>query len=251
MRTSGSRAERTENAQPARGPAATRRKTPSGGSAVPPPLTAGTLRAAQRATGNAAAAEGDRAAARPLFAFLDEIRAVLGSTAADKKALHNMPANLETGPASDIGRGDPGSGSDFDYTPGGAMTPRSNELKEALNLAKEPTVDWQALANRPREARRLHAEQYGGVVLSPPAAEKWEKWATSGRRPSPEVFPAGAGRLPRPVRVAPPAPQASRACARYGPNSPSRTSRPSLRYSWATAVTTCRMVSGSPDSAAR
>lgn len=51
--------------------------------------------------------------------------------------------------------------------------------------------------------------------------------------------------------VARPAPQASIASASHGPNSLSRTSRPSLRYSWATAVTTCRRVSGSPDSAAR
>lgn len=48
-----------------------------------------------------------------------------------------------------------------------------------------------------------------------------------------------------------PAPQAPVASARYGPNSLSSTSRPSLRYSCATDVTTCRMVSGSPDSAAR
>ncbi|CAM5740679.1 hypothetical protein SHIRM173S_03747 [Streptomyces hirsutus] len=49
----------------------------------------------------------------------------------------------------------------------------------------------------------------------------------------------------------PPAPQAPVTAARYGPNSLSRTSRPSLRYSWAIAVTSCRMVSGPADSAAR
>ncbi|MGW5210619.1 actin cross-linking domain-containing toxin [Streptomyces sp. NPDC004051] len=54
MQTSRSRAEQTENERTARGPAAARRETPSGGAAVPPPLTAEALRAVQRGAGNAA-----------------------------------------------------------------------------------------------------------------------------------------------------------------------------------------------------
>ncbi|MFG3659240.1 DUF4157 domain-containing protein [Streptomyces sp. NPDC047706] len=78
-----------------------------------------------------ASADGDGARARPLFDFLDEVRAVLDSTAGNRKALHNMPANLEMGPSSDTRTGDPGSGTDYNFTPQGAMTPRSNELEEA------------------------------------------------------------------------------------------------------------------------
>ncbi|HLL37219.1 MAG TPA: DUF4157 domain-containing protein [Streptomyces sp.] len=54
MRTSRSRAERAENERTAPGPAAGRKASP-GGAAVPPPLTADALRAAQRGAGNAAA----------------------------------------------------------------------------------------------------------------------------------------------------------------------------------------------------
>ncbi|MFE2095548.1 DUF4157 domain-containing protein [Streptomyces sp. NPDC059468] len=122
-----------------------------------------------------ASAEKDGANAKPLFEFLDEIRTVLDSTAGNKKALHNMPANLEMGPASDKRIGDPGSGTDFNYTPSGAMTPRSSELKDALSLANAATVDWEAVADKLREAQRLHETQYGGAILSPPALERWKK----------------------------------------------------------------------------
>ncbi|MER6149408.1 eCIS core domain-containing protein [Streptomyces hirsutus] len=53
MRTSEAHAERHENRQATRGPAAARQET-SGSPAVPPPLTADVLRAAQRGAGNAA-----------------------------------------------------------------------------------------------------------------------------------------------------------------------------------------------------
>ncbi|MFD0225974.1 eCIS core domain-containing protein [Streptomyces hirsutus] len=53
MRTSEAHAERHENRQATRGPAAARQET-SGSPAVPPPLTAYVLRAAQRGAGNAA-----------------------------------------------------------------------------------------------------------------------------------------------------------------------------------------------------
>jgi hypothetical protein len=53
MRTSRARAEQEGNERPAAGPAAGRKASP-GGAAVPPPLTAGTLHAAQRGAGNAA-----------------------------------------------------------------------------------------------------------------------------------------------------------------------------------------------------
>ncbi|WP_234967460.1 DUF4157 domain-containing protein [Streptomyces collinus] len=131
-----------------------------------------------------ASAERDRANAKPLFEFLDEVRAVLGSTAGNKKALHNMPANLEMGPASDTRTGDPGSGSDFNYTPEGAMTPRSSELKDALSLANAPAVDWGAVADKLREAQRLHEKEYGGAILSPPALERWEKVGAKWKKAS-------------------------------------------------------------------
>jgi hypothetical protein len=54
MRTSRAHGERAEDRQPARGPAPARRETSGGGAAVPPPLTADALRAAQRGAGNAA-----------------------------------------------------------------------------------------------------------------------------------------------------------------------------------------------------
>lgn len=131
-----------------------------------------------------ASAEKDGANARPLFDFLDEVRTVLDSTAGNKKALHNMPANLEMGPASDTRIGDPGSGTDFNYEPSGAMTPRSSELKEALSLANAPTVDWEEVAKRLREAQRLHAEEYGGAILSPPALARWVQVGTKWRKAS-------------------------------------------------------------------
>ncbi len=131
-----------------------------------------------------ASAERDRANAKPLFEFLDEVRTVLGSTAGNKKALHNMPANLEMGPASDTRTGDPGSGSDFNYTPEGAMTPRSSELKDALSLANAPAVDWGAVADKLREAQRLHEKEYGGAILSPPALERWEKVGAKWKKAS-------------------------------------------------------------------
>ncbi|MFB9467568.1 eCIS core domain-containing protein [Streptomyces cinereospinus] len=53
MRTSRAHGERAEDQQAARGPAGIRRETPAG-AAVPPPLTADALRAAQRGAGNAA-----------------------------------------------------------------------------------------------------------------------------------------------------------------------------------------------------
>ncbi|MET9934673.1 hypothetical protein ABZ054_28110, partial [Streptomyces sp. NPDC006324] len=56
MRTSRPRAERTEDRQPARDPSGARREAPGTGAAVPPPLTAGALRAAQGGAGNAAVA---------------------------------------------------------------------------------------------------------------------------------------------------------------------------------------------------
>ncbi|GAA2391072.1 hypothetical protein GCM10010420_13870 [Streptomyces glaucosporus] len=131
-----------------------------------------------------ASAERDRANAKPLFDFLDEIRAVLGSTAADKKALLNMPANLEMGPASDTRTGDPGSGTDFNYTPSGALTPRSSELKQALSLANAPTVDWEAVADKLREAQRLHEKEYGGAILSPPDLARWVKAGAKWKKAS-------------------------------------------------------------------
>ncbi|MEU2228114.1 DUF4157 domain-containing protein [Streptomyces sp. NPDC018347] len=124
------------------------------------------------------------ASAAPLSGFLDEIRDVLGSTAADKKALHNMPANLEMGPASDTRLNDPGSGTDFNHTPSGALTPRSSELNDALSLAKRQPVDWAAVAEKLREAQRIHAATYGGAILSPPELARWEqyrgKWKKAG-----------------------------------------------------------------------
>ena len=54
MQTSRSHTEQAETRKPARGPAAARRETSEGGAAVPPPLTADALRAAQRGAGNAA-----------------------------------------------------------------------------------------------------------------------------------------------------------------------------------------------------
>jgi len=54
MQTSRSHAEQAETRKSARGPAAARRETSEGGAAVPPPLTADALRAAQRGAGNAA-----------------------------------------------------------------------------------------------------------------------------------------------------------------------------------------------------
>lgn len=54
MRTTGAHTEQSETRQSARGPAAARRETSSGSSAVPPPLTADALRAAQHGAGNAA-----------------------------------------------------------------------------------------------------------------------------------------------------------------------------------------------------
>ncbi|WP_328360506.1 DUF4157 domain-containing protein [Streptomyces sp. NBC_00445] len=54
MQRSGRRTEGTEAERPVRGTPATRRETPSAGAAVPPPLTAGVLRAAQGSAGNAA-----------------------------------------------------------------------------------------------------------------------------------------------------------------------------------------------------
>ncbi|MFJ8073352.1 DUF4157 domain-containing protein [Streptomyces sp. NPDC096176] len=54
MQRSGRRTEGTEAEQVVRGGAATRRGTSSVGAAVPPPLTADVLRAAQRGAGNAA-----------------------------------------------------------------------------------------------------------------------------------------------------------------------------------------------------
>ncbi|MFD7427420.1 DUF4157 domain-containing protein [Streptomyces sp. NPDC059818] len=131
-----------------------------------------------------ASAERDRANAKPLFEFLDKIREVLSSTAADKKSLHNMPANLEMGPASDTRKGDPGSGTDFNYALSGAMTPRSSELNEALSLANAPAVDWEAVANKLSEAQRLHEEQHGGAILSPPALERWEKVGAKWKKAS-------------------------------------------------------------------
>ncbi|MFI8238877.1 DUF4157 domain-containing protein [Streptomyces sp. NPDC085866] len=131
-----------------------------------------------------ASAEKDGANAKPLFEFLDDIRTVLGSTAANKKALHNMPANLEMGPASDTRTGDPGSGTDFNYTSSGAMTPRSSDLKEALSLANAPTVDWEAVADKLREAQRLHEEKYGGAILSPPALERWKQVGAKWKKAS-------------------------------------------------------------------
>lgn len=131
-----------------------------------------------------AQAEKDKANAKPLFEFLDGIRAVLGSTAADKKALHNMPSNLEMGPSSDTRRGDPGSGTDFNYVPSGAMTPRSSELKDALALANRAPVDWEAVAEKLREAQRLHEKEYGGAILSPPVLERWEKIGAKWKKAS-------------------------------------------------------------------
>ncbi|MER6631458.1 DUF4157 domain-containing protein [Streptomyces sp. NPDC000987] len=55
MRKSTAQNEQAETRQPARGPASARRETPSAGAAVPPPLTAAALRAAQSGAGNAAA----------------------------------------------------------------------------------------------------------------------------------------------------------------------------------------------------
>ncbi|WP_458078061.1 eCIS core domain-containing protein [Streptomyces sp. EMB26] len=54
MQRAGRRIEGTEAEQPARGTAAARRETSSAGAAVPPPLTADALRAAQGIAGNAA-----------------------------------------------------------------------------------------------------------------------------------------------------------------------------------------------------
>ncbi|MFD4176165.1 eCIS core domain-containing protein [Streptomyces anulatus] len=129
-------------------------------------------------------AERDKANAKPLFDFLDKIRETLGSTAANKKALHNMPANLEMGPASDTRVGDPGSGADFNYTPLGAMTPRSSELNEALSLANAPAVDWEAVASKLRKAQRLHEEQHGGAILSQPARERWKEVGVKWKKAS-------------------------------------------------------------------
>ncbi|MFJ9868370.1 DUF4157 domain-containing protein [Streptomyces sp. NPDC101165] len=131
-----------------------------------------------------ASAEKDGANAKPLFEFLDEIRTVLNSTAGNKKALHNMPANLEMGPASDTRTGDPGSGTDFNYTPAGAMTPRSSELKDALSLATAPTVDWEAVADKLRKAQDLHEKEYGGAILSPPDLERWKKVGAKWKKAS-------------------------------------------------------------------
>ncbi|WP_197289960.1 eCIS core domain-containing protein [Streptomyces sp. Z38] len=54
MQRAGRRIEGTEAEQPVRGTAAARRETSSAGAAVPPPLTADALRAAQGSAGNAA-----------------------------------------------------------------------------------------------------------------------------------------------------------------------------------------------------
>ncbi|MGI5455024.1 DUF4157 domain-containing protein [Streptomyces sp. CA-249302] len=121
-----------------------------------------------------AAAERDGPQAAPLFVFLDRIRAVLASTAEDVKALHNMPANLEMGPASDTRTGDPGSGTDFNIE-SGAMTPRSSALNDALSLAGQPTVDWQAVADKLAQAQRIQEKEHGGAIISAPVLARWKQ----------------------------------------------------------------------------
>ncbi|MEU8685875.1 hypothetical protein, partial [Streptomyces sp. NPDC048611] len=130
------------------------------------------------------AAEQDRAAAQPLFDFLKEVKEYLRSTAGDKKAFHNMPANLEMGPLSEMRRGDPGSGTDFNHTPSGAMTPRSDELNGALSLATRSTVDWNAVADKLRAAQHLHETRYGGAILSPPDIARWERLGDKWKKTS-------------------------------------------------------------------
>ncbi|WP_330289742.1 eCIS core domain-containing protein [Streptomyces sp. NBC_00576] len=81
MRTSGAHAEQNETRQATRGPATARRET-SAGSAVPPPLTADALRAAQSGAGNAAvtAMIARRARPAPAVEQLDHgVDEVLGS----------------------------------------------------------------------------------------------------------------------------------------------------------------------------
>ncbi|MEV6837708.1 DUF4157 domain-containing protein [Streptomyces sp. NPDC051133] len=56
MQTSRPRTARTEEREPAPGARTARRQQPGAGAALPPPLTAGALRAVQRGAGNAAAA---------------------------------------------------------------------------------------------------------------------------------------------------------------------------------------------------
>ncbi|WP_327666937.1 DUF4157 domain-containing protein [Streptomyces sp. NBC_00485] len=121
-----------------------------------------------------ASADADGPRASPVFIFLDEIRNVLESTAGNKKALHNMPANLEMGPASDTRTGDPGSGTDFNYD-SGAMTPRSSELNDALQLTRATPVDWQAVADKLREAQKIQEKEHGGAIISPPVLARWKQ----------------------------------------------------------------------------
>ncbi|MGW0733007.1 eCIS core domain-containing protein [Streptomyces sp. NPDC002851] len=124
------------------------------------------------------AAEAAGSEARPLLAFLDEVKEAIGvgKATGNKKALENMPANLEMGPAADKRQDDPGSGSDYNRDPeSGRMTPRSDALAEAETLASSTPVDWAAVAEKLREAQRVHLKRYKGAILSPPDYDRWEQ----------------------------------------------------------------------------
>lgn len=55
------------------------------------------------------------------------------------------------------------------------MTPRSSELNDALQLTRATPVDWQAVADKLREAQRIQEKEHGGAIISPPVLARWKQ----------------------------------------------------------------------------
>jgi hypothetical protein len=112
-------------------------------------------------------------AAQPLQAALGRIGTDVGA-GSPLKALLNMPANLEVGPATDRRVGDPGSGFDPNLKDG-AMTPRSKVLGEVDRMLSKQDLDWNELSKKLEAVHKAHVKESKGETLSAPKAEQWKK----------------------------------------------------------------------------
>jgi hypothetical protein len=112
-------------------------------------------------------------AAQPLQAALQKIGDDVGA-GSPLKALLNMPANLEVGPATDRRIGDPGSGFDPNLKDG-TLTPRSEALGEVDGMLGKQDLDWDKLAKKLEAVHQAHLKESKGETLTAPKTQQWKK----------------------------------------------------------------------------
>jgi hypothetical protein len=116
------------------------------------------------------ACEEEPVAAVPVTKFIDKVIATRGGATSRRKAMLNLPPNLEVGPPGDLRINDPGAEIDVNRTKSGTVTPRSEALRRADAEIGKPRIDFAEVARLLQAALDAHGKE----VLTTPLFHQWK-----------------------------------------------------------------------------